>query len=101
MDHTGSNQITPDQIDFMQFNVPTYEVTVPTVNMFFTLKAFNKVLLRTPKTEVRRLFSKSFTAHILFWSIWELYVLGPKTNVFCRKKIQLHFPMNKGLTVPK
>ena len=47
MDHTGSNQITPDQIDFMQFNVPTYEVTVPTVNMFFTLKAFNKVLLRT------------------------------------------------------
>ena len=48
MDHTGSNQITPDQIDFMQFNVPTYEVTVPTVNMFFTLlKAFNKVLLHT------------------------------------------------------
>ena len=36
-----------------------------------------------------------------FGSIWELYVLDPKTNVFCRKKIQLHFPMNKGLTVPK
>ena len=36
-----------------------------------------------------------------FGSIWELYVLDLKTNVFCRKKIQLHFPMNKGLTVPK
>ena len=36
-----------------------------------------------------------------FGSIWELYVLDPKTNIFCRKKIQLHFPMNKGLTVPK
>ena len=36
-----------------------------------------------------------------FGSIWELYVLDPKNNVFCRKKIQLHFPMNKGLTVPK
>ena len=35
-----------------------------------------------------------------FGSIWELYVLDPKTNVFCRKKIQLHFPMNKRLTVP-
>jgi hypothetical protein len=30
-----------------------------------------------------------------------LYVLDPKNNNFCRKKIQLHFPMNKGLTVPK
>ena len=36
-----------------------------------------------------------------FGSIWELYVLDLKTNIFCRKKIQLHFPMNKGLTVPK
>ena len=54
--------------------------------------------LRTPKTEVWRLFSKFFTANILFW---ELYVLDLKTNIFCRKKIQLHFPMNKGLTVPK
>ena len=36
-----------------------------------------------------------------FGSIWELYVLDPKTNVFCRKKIQLHFPMNKRFTVPK
>ena len=32
--------------------------------------------------------------------IWELYVLDPKNNVCCKKKIQLHFPMNKGLTVP-
>ena len=36
-----------------------------------------------------------------FGNIWELYVLDPKTNVFCREKIQLHFHMNKGLTVPK
>ena len=36
-----------------------------------------------------------------FGSIWELYVLDPKTKIFCRKKIQLHFSMNKGLTVPK
>ena len=34
-------------------------------------------------------------------SIWELYVSDLKTNIFCRKKIQLHFPMNKGLTEPK
>jgi hypothetical protein len=33
--------------------------------------------------------------------IWELYVLDLKTKVFCRKKIQIHFPMYKGLTVPK
>ena len=36
-----------------------------------------------------------------FVSIWELYVLDLKTKVFCRKQNQLHFPMNKGLTVPK
>ena len=36
-----------------------------------------------------------------FGSIWELYVLDLKTNIFCRKNIQLHFSMNKGLTVPK
>ena len=36
-----------------------------------------------------------------FGSIWELYVLDLKTNIFCRKTIQLHVPMNKGLTVPK
>ena len=39
--------------------------------------------LKAPKTEVRRLFSKFFTANILFW---ELYVLDLKTNIFCRKK---------------
>ena len=43
LDLTRSNQITPDQIDFMRFNVPTYVVTVPTVNMFF----INKLLLTT------------------------------------------------------
>merc|ERR1711894_346820 len=32
-----------------------------------------------------------------FGSIWELYVLDLKTNIVCRKKIQLQFPMNKGL----
>ena len=36
-----------------------------------------------------------------FGSIWELYVLDLKTKVFCRKENQLHFPMDKGLTVPK
>ena len=36
-----------------------------------------------------------------FGRIWELYVLDLKTNIFCRKKIQLHFPMSKGLTMPK
>ena len=36
-----------------------------------------------------------------FGSIWELYVLDLETNIFCKKKIQLHFSMNKGLTVPK
>ena len=36
-----------------------------------------------------------------FGSIWELYVVDLKTNIFYRKKIQLHFPMNKGLTVPR
>ena len=36
-----------------------------------------------------------------FWSIWELYVLDLKSKVFCRKENQLHFPMDKGLTVPK
>ena len=36
-----------------------------------------------------------------FGSIWELYSLDQKTKVFCRKENQLHFPMHKGLTVPK
>ena len=36
-----------------------------------------------------------------FVSIWELYVFDLKTKVFCRKENQLHFPMDKGLTVPK
>ena len=36
-----------------------------------------------------------------FGRIWELHVLDLKTSVFCRKKIQLHFPMNKRLTVPQ
>ena len=29
------------------------------------------------------------------------YVLDLKTKAFCRKKNQLHFPMDKGLKVPK
>ena len=36
-----------------------------------------------------------------FGSIWELYVLDLKTKVFCRKKNQIHFSIDKGLTVPK
>ena len=35
------------------------------------------------------------------YHIWELYVLDLRTQVFCRKKNQIHFPMDKGLTVPK
>ena len=35
LDQTRSNKIKPEQIDFIKFNVPTYVVTVPTVNMFF------------------------------------------------------------------
>ena len=31
-----------------------------------------------------------------FGSICELYVLDLKTKVFCKKKNQLHFPMDKG-----
>ena len=53
-----------------------------------------------PKTEVRRLLSKFFTANILFWEYLGVVCFRPK-NLFCKKKIQLHFPMNKGLTVPK
>ena len=30
------------------------------------------------------------------YHIWDLYVLGLKTKVFCRKKTQIHFPMDKG-----
>ena len=60
--------------------------------------AFLKI---APKTEVRRLFSKFFTANFLFWEYLGIVCFRPKTNVFCRKKIELHFPMNKGLTVPK
>jgi hypothetical protein len=29
------------------------------------------------------------------YHIWELYVLDLKTKVFCRKKIQIHFPIDK------
>ena len=54
-----------------------------------------------PKTEVRTLFSEFFTAHILFWEIWELYVLDLKTKVNCKKINQIHFPIDKGLKVPK
>jgi hypothetical protein len=35
------------------------------------------------------------------YHIWDLYVLGLKTNVFCRKNNQVHLPMDKELTVPK
>ena len=34
-----------------------------------------------------------------FGSIWELHVLDLKTKHFCRKETQLHFPMDKGLSV--
>ena len=33
------------------------------------------------------------------YHIWDIFVLGLKTK--CRKNNQIHFPMDKGLTVPK
>ena len=42
---------------------------------------------------------KFFTATIL--GAFRSYVLDIKNKVFCRKQNQLHFPMDKGLTVPK
>jgi len=33
--------------------------------------------------------------------IWDSYVLGLKTKVFCRKKNQMLKTIDKGLTVPK
>ena len=48
-----------------------------------------------------RFFPNSLRPISYFGSIWELCVLDLKTKVFCRKEIQLHFPMNKGLTVTK
>ena len=36
------------------------------------------------------------------WDLFAiLYVLGLKTKVFCRENNQIHFPMDKRLTVPK
>ena len=35
------------------------------------------------------------------YHIWELYDLGLKTKVFCRKNIQIFKAMDKGLPVPK
>ena len=70
----------------------------PSISYYFHIPKIlflSSIWTQSPKTEVWRLFSK------FFGSIWELYVLGLKANIFCRKKIQLHFPMNKGLTVPK
>ena len=85
--------------DFFHLDKPGHRISiVPKYVHIHKLKKELNCSLMTPKTEVRRLFSKFFTANILFW---ELFVLDPNTNVFCRKKIQLHFPMNKGLTVPK
>ena len=49
----------------------------------------------------RRLFSKFFTANVLFWEHFGSICLDLKTKLFWRKKNQLHFPMDKELTVPK
>ena len=46
-------------------------------------------------------FPNSLQPISYFGSIWELYVLDLRTKVFCRKDNQLHFPMDKELTVPK
>ena len=52
-------------------------------------------------TEVWTLFPKFFTANILFWEYLGVMCFRPKNQRFCRKENQLHFPMNKGLTVTK
>ena len=35
------------------------------------------------------------------WDIYILYVLGLKTKLFCWNNNQIHFPMDRGLTVQK
>ena len=37
----------------------------------------------------------------LILGVFGSYVLDQETKVFCWKKNQLHFPTDKGLTVPK
>ena len=53
------------------------------------------------RRECERCSPNSLRPISYFWSILELCVLDLKTKVFCRKENQLHFPMNKGLTVTK
>ena len=57
--------------------------------------------LGTPTTDVWWLFPKFFTPLSYLGDIWDIFVLGLKTKVFCRKNNQIHFPMDKGLAVPK
>ena len=58
-------------------------------------------LVRHRRRKYERCSPNSVRPISYFGSIWELYVLDLKTKVFCRKEDQLHFPMDKGLTVPK
>ena len=44
------------------------------------------MLFRTPKTEVRRLFSKFFTANILFWEYLGVVCFRPKNQFFLLEK---------------
>jgi hypothetical protein len=50
---------------------------------------------------VKSFFPNSLRPISYLGFIWDLYVLGLKTKVFCRKNNQIYFPMDKGLTVPK
>ena len=66
---------------------------------YFCFQKLIRPVHRRRKCE--RCFPNFFWPISYFGIIWELYVLDLKTKVFCRKENQLHFPMDKGLTVPK
>ena len=64
-------------------------------SIFFIPKKFNGFDHRRWKCE--RCSPNSLRPISYFGSIWDLYVL----DLVCSKENQLHFPMKKGLTVPK
>ena len=66
-----------------------------------TLLKDSKVCHNHQRRKYGRCSPNSLRPISYFGSIWELYVLDLKSKVFCRKENQLHFPMDKELTVPK
>ena len=57
------------------------EPGVPEVPPLLFCKSF-----KAPKTEVRRLFSKFFTANILFWEYLGVVCFRPKNQCFLQEK---------------